>query len=282
MECNEAEELFGPYLTDALDSVERERLDSHLETCDVCSLTLQEEGETIVSLAFAVPQRQVPPAVKQRLLSRIDAGTPVVSLSGLAAGLGRAVSSIWRALTPHTAKAVTSLMVIGLVVSGIWFNGRLNDISSNNEELVEEIESVAESDAEVRTMIANQRYLSSVTDAPGMSVNVLRGTERAADAWGMIACCALSDSGAIALLGVFNLPPLPPGQVYQVWLVKDGQRYSAGRFTVDSTGYGQSVIVPQAILPDFDAVNMYVPFTVFDAIGITVEPAGTAVLQGDL
>ncbi|MCH8207314.1 MAG: anti-sigma factor [Chloroflexi bacterium] len=267
---------------DALDSVERERLDSHVETCDVCSLTLQEEGETIVRLAFAVPQRQVPPAVKPRLLSRIDAGTPVVSLSGLAAGLGRAVSSVWRALAPHTAKAVTSFMVIGLIVSGIWFNGRLNDISSSNEELVGEIESVAEGEAEVRTMIASQRYLSFVTDAPGMSVNVLRGTKQAADAWGTIMCCALSDGGAIALLGVFNLPPLPPGQVYHVWLVKNGQRHSGGQFTVDSTGYGHTVIVPQAILPEFDPVNMYVPFTEFDAIGITVEPAGTAVLQGDL
>ena len=44
------------------------------------------------------------------------------------------------------------------------------------------MESVAEAEAEVRGMIASQRYLSFVTDAPGVSVNVLRGTERAADA----------------------------------------------------------------------------------------------------
>ena len=216
--------------------------------------------------------------MKLRLLSRIDTGTPAVSLSGLS----RAASSFWRVFAPHTAKAVTSFMVVGLIVSGIWFNSRLNDISSSNEELIGEMESVAEAEAEVRGMIASQRYLSFVTDAPGVSVNVLRGTERAADAWGTIMCCAVSDGGAIALLGVFNLPPLPRGQVYHVWLVKNGRRFSGGQFTVDSTGYGQSIIVPETILPEFDPMNMHVPFTEFDAIGITVEPAGTAVLQGDL
>ena len=282
MECNEAEDLFGPYLLDALDSSERGRVDAHLETCDSCSLSLQEEGETTVRLAFAVPQRRVPPVVKQRLLSRIEAGTPLVSISGVAAGLNRALSSIWRGFVPHMAKAVTSFMVIGLVFGGIWFNGRLNDISTSNEAMGEEIESVAEGQAEVRTMVTNQRYLSSVNASPGVSVNLLRGTERTTDAWGMLTCCALSDTGAVALLGVFNLPPLPPGQVYQVWLIRNGERHRGTQFTVDATGYGQSVIIPQAILPEFDPVNMYVPFTEFDGIGITAEPAGTDVLQGDL
>ena len=282
MECNEAEELLGPYVLGALESRERDRLDSHLETCDLCSLRLQEEDEAAVRLAYAVPQRQVPAGVKQRLLSRIDADVARPVLSTLGASLETLWASFKGTLAPHSAKAVVSFMVAGLIFGGIWFNGRLNEISSDNLELGGEIESVAEREAEVRQMVTNQRYVSSMTAAPGVSVNVLRGTDRTGNAWGMLACCAVSDSGSIALLGTFNLPPLPPGQVYQVWLVKNGQRYSGGQFEVDSTGYGQTVIVPQAILPEFDPINIYVPFTEFDAIGISVEPAGTAVLQGDL
>ena len=48
----------------------------------------------------------------------------------------------------------------------------------------------------------------------------------------------LSNSGAVTLLGVFNLPPLPPGQVYQIWLIRNGERYSGGslRWTRRATG----------------------------------------------
>ena len=79
----------------------------------------------------------------------------------------------------------------------------------------------------------------------------------------------LSNSGGVALLGVFNLPSLPPGQVYQIWLIRNGERYSGGQFTVDATGYRESVIVLQAILSEFDPVNMDVLFTEFDTTGIT-------------
>ena len=285
MGCNEVEELFGPYVLDALDADERRRVDFHVEGCNECLFKLQEEREVIASLAFAVPQRHVPADVKRRLMARIDAQTTpglVARLAGWTARVERVLSSLLHGLVPHTGKALTSLMVVGVVFGGIWFNDRLNDISAASAEMGGEIESMAEREAEVRTMVANQRYLSSVSASPGVSVNLLRGTERTADAWGMLTCCAVSDSGLVALLGVFNLPPLPTGQVYQTWLIRNGQRHPGSQFTVDSTGYGQTVIVPQTVLPEFDPVNIYMPFTEFDAIGITVEPSGTSVLQGDL
>ncbi len=285
MECNEAADLLGPYALNALDSEERVQIESHVERCGDCLLKLQEEMEVMVGLAFAVPQRRVPSDVKRRLMASIDPGRtrePGARWAGRAVGVERVLSTLLRGLVPHTGKAITAFVVAGVVFGGIWFNDRLNDISAASAELGGEIESMVEREAEVRTMVANQRYLSSVSASPGVSVNLLRGTERATAAWGMLACCAVSDNGLVALLGVFDLPPLPAGQVYQTWLIRNGQRHPGSQFTVDSTGYGQTVIIPQAILPEFDPVNMYIPFNEFDGIGITVEPSGTAVLQGDL
>ena len=285
MECNETADLLGPYTLNALDAEERVQVESHVERCGDCLLKLQEEREVMVDLAFAVPQRRVPADVKRRLMARIDAGRArglSARWAGRAAGVERVLSTLLRGLAPHTGKAITTFFVVGVVFGGMWFNDRLNDISAASAELGGEIESMVEREAEVRTMVANQRYLSSVSASPGVSVNLLRGTERTTDAWGMLTCCAVSDNGLVALLGVFDLPPLPPGQVYQTWLIRNGQRHPGSQFTVDSTGYGQTVIIPQAILPEFDPVNMYIPFNEFDAIGITVEPSGTAVLQGDL
>ena len=87
----------------------------------------------------------------------------------------------------------------------------------------------------------------------------------------------VSQTGTRALLLVVDLPPLPSDKVYQVWLIKGHTKYNAGWFTVDSTGYGQTVIIPVA------------PFWEFEAAGITIEPVGGSigptgvnVLKGDL
>jgi len=254
MDCRKAEELFEPYLLGALDNGDRLLMDSHLDTCLTCSVRLHGEGETVARLAFTVPQVEPPSRIKQRLLSRIEAeAAPRPDRLGLSRGLA-----------PHAAKAVALTLVVGLVFAGVWFNSRLNELSVDNE-------------AQVKKMVNDQRFLTSMTAAPGVSVNMLYGTEHSVKAWGMLACCSVSDGGPAALLVVLNLPPLPRDNVYQVWLIKNKQRHQAGTFTVDSTGYGQAVIIP------------VVPFAEFDAIGITIEHAGrgdglsrTGVLKGDL
>ena len=64
-----------------------------------------------------------------------------------------------------------------------------------------------------------------------------------------------------ALLVVDDLPASEPDTVYQVWLVRDGERTSGGTFTVNG-GHDAAMIVsaPQ-------------PIAAFQALGITIEPA---------
>ena len=307
MDCREAEELLESYLLGALDSRERELVDSHLETCLDCNLKLQGDGETVARFALAVPQLEVPPRVKERLFSRIEAASPTPKMAPKLAG---AFTGFWESLggafVSHTGKAVAGVLVLGLVFGGVWFNFRLDQISEENKEqsalleataeenreqsaLLEAtakenkeqsalLEAAAEEEAHVVEMVRDQhRYtyealLLSVT--PGTSLNMLWGTPEGAGARGMV---MVSHTGAKALLLVLDLPPLSRDQVYQIWLIKDDSRYSGGLFTVDSTGFGQTVIIPVS------------PFAEFDAIGITVEPAGgsvgptgTSVLKGDL
>ena len=109
---------------------------------------------------------------------------------------------------------------------------------------------------------------------PDRSVNMLWSSQRSAPARGMM---FMSNDGRIGILAVLDLPPLPDDLVYQIWLIKGGVRTSVGTFTVDASGYGQTVI------------QLVVPVGEFDAIGITVEPAGGSrdptgdqVLVGDL
>lgn len=277
MDCSRAEDLFGSYVLGDLPPRDQRFMESHLETCDSCTSRLREDGETDTRLAFAVPQLEVPPSVKQQLFLRVDAGVRPPRPAPRRGVLARLLEAGIRPFRAHSVKAAASLLTVALVVGGFWLNGRVNEISDANKEMSGKIETVVEREAEVRRMIDEQRYLTSMTAAPGVSVNMLHGTERTTRAWGMIACCAVSDSGTVALLAVLNLPPLPADQVYQVWLMQGGRKYDAGLFTVDSTGYAQAAIIP------------VVPFAEIDGIGITIEPAGgsdgptgTNVLKGDL
>ena len=278
MDCNEVEDLLVPYLLGSLDDAERRRVDEHLETCEACSLRLQGDGEAVSRLAFTVPQLEVSASVKQQLMARIDADEQATAREQAVSLPRRPRFAFSGLFFGYAGAAVAAVFVIGLVFGGIWFNGRMSDISSDNAELSGQVQDVIEREAQVRKMLSDQRHLTSMTAAPGVSVNMLWGTDKSARAWGMIACCAVANGGTVAVLAASNLRPLPVDQVYQVWLLRNNKVYSAGVFNVDSTGYGQAVIIPPVL-----------PFREIEGVIITVEPSGGSadptgsdVLKGDL
>ncbi len=278
MDCKEAEELFVPYVLDALDSRERQALAEHLDSCRRCSLEIHRGGEAVARLASAVPRLEVPGRVKERLFAVVDAelarGRP--SRPGPRAeaptkgGLGRVAMASARI-------AAALVLAVGLALTGLWFDSRMDRLNRDNKALQQELNDLMEREVQLTNMVMQQRYLSYITAAPGVSVNMLWGTEWSAKAWGMLACCAAADNATLAFLVVLNLPPLPADQVYQVWLFKEGQRYSAGTLTVDSTGYGQAAIIPVAPLFEFDAIAITI-----EPAGGSPRPTGASVMLGDL
>lgn len=292
MDCNKAEDLNDLYLLGALDSRDRLLMESHLDSCHRCSLRLQGDGETVSRLAFAVPQVEVPTHVKQRLLAKIDADLQSSRLAQLGTSLLGRWGDMGSRLFPHAGVAVTTGLFVVLVFGGVWFNNRLDQVSEENdrfndrltqvsqenERLNKQVAAAAQREADVMEMVTNQRYLTYETmrmgAMRGATVRLLWGSEASPSARGMM---VVSRTESRAVLLALNLPPLPDDKAYQVWLIKDGLKYSGGLFKVDSTGYGQAVIIP------------VVPFTEIDALGITIEPArgstgptGASVLKGDL
>ena len=278
MDCNEAEDLLEAYLLGALDGGDLRLMESHVETCPTCGLRLHGLGETIVRLALAVPQLDAPPRVKQQLITRLEA--EVRSESRV--HLGRKLAGYWTALSRYShlspARAAASLLVIVLLIGGFWFDSRLDQMSRDSDMMAGQLEVAAEQEALVMDIVADQRNFTyealQMSASPGTSVNMLSSNDRTATAHGLM---MVSDAGTRALLLAVNLPPLPNNKVYQVWLIKSGRKYSAGFMTVDSTGFGKAIIIPES------------PFGHFDAIGITVEPLGgsigptsDSVLDGDL
>ena len=92
-----------------------------------------------------------------------------------------------------------------------------------------------------------------------MRTVTLSGTETAPQASGTVIMSVDGDHGALVVDG---LAVLDADHQYQLWLIKDGQRTSGGVFSVDDEGYAVLWVSAPASLSSFDAV------------GVTVEPAG--------
>jgi anti-sigma-K factor RskA len=103
---------------------------------------------------------------------------------------------------------------------------------------------------------AQTARLAEVLAAQPVTVRELRGTG-APQAGGRL---TIAPDGQAAVLTARDLPPLLAGHVYQVWLVRNGQRTSGGVFTVEDGAGWLLVQAPESL-------------RVYQAIGITVEPA---------
>ena len=263
-ECDATSELFRSYLLGEIDEAQAARVELHLESCTSCSLLLEGDGETVSRLARSIPQRTAPAHVKDRLFGRIaseeESTRPLDRLIERWSGYGE---EVLRSLSAQSGRLGLVGLAIALVLGGVWFYDRLTEISP------EQPATALEGDG-----MSSRNEALLMSSSPGASVNMLRGTGPGESARGMLVASHTSDR---ALLLVVDLPPLPRGMVYQVWLIQGSLMHSAGWFTVDSTGYGQTVIIPVA------------PFWEFDAAGITIEPrggsidpTGVSVLSGEL
>jgi len=113
---------------------------------------------------------------------------------------------------------------------------------------------------EVQRHLALQRQAFTLITAPEARPVVLRSDQAASQARGLL---LLTPTEPHAVLIVHDLPPLPQDRAYQLWLGRsDRQRDNGGVFRVDAQGFGLlRLTAPQ-------------PFTVYQRVGITEEPAG--------
>ncbi len=94
----------------------------------------------------------------------------------------------------------------------------------------------------------------------------MRGVpERAPDATSVLALNPAQKQTVLLLRG---FPPLPAGQTYQVWVIRNGQPVSVGRFAPSSADSEQTLVIPN----DLSGVT---------GAAITIEPAGGSLSPTD-
>lgn len=118
------DELISGYALHGLDAADERLVLEHVETCERCRVQLREMEAVAAALAFAAPQAEPPPELRDRLLEAI--GPEVVPSAPPAAPQPRARWSWWPRVSA-VAVPVLGLAVIALAVWNISLRGDVNN-----------------------------------------------------------------------------------------------------------------------------------------------------------
>ncbi len=230
--CEEVRELLPLLALGALDVDERDVVDDHLAGCTACLDELAGYSETAAALALALPQTDPSPALKGRVLSEArrarmlpsDARRGRVPLPPVS-HIQRA--SRWRMSLSSLVASVALLLAAG---STIWAMSLRSELDAQNARI-----------ATLSERANNYARVTAVLQAADTQIRVLASPDGAPEAFGRVYIDPDTSEG---MLMVRNLPPLPQGRVYQLWVAgADGTRESAGLLTwTDKAGNGYTLI----------------------------------------
>jgi anti-sigma-K factor RskA len=274
------------YALGTLDPAEYAEFRAHLSECAACAATVRSLLPVVGALANAAPPADPPDALRARVLERVlavDAGHPlpvphaarVLSMSsrdvarddpervegaedertaGFRAARPRATFPLGRWL-PLAAALV---IAVGLGVDGVRLRERIGsleqrvrDISARANASERELAAVRQSAAEAQTLV--------VVLASSDLVRVdLAGQPPAPQARAR----AFWSRSRGLLLTASNLPPLPAGRTYQVWIVTPDAPVSAGLLRPGERGDVHAVFATPR-----DVARVA-------AVAVTLEPEG--------
>lgn len=223
--------LTGAYAMDALDAEERDAFEAHLRECAACREEVAELAATATRLAHAAAT--TPPAgLRERVLAEVATTRQVPPVAGVTD-----LSTRRRAwyLQPASAAAALLLVVSAALGVATW---QAQQEASHAEQRAARVSAIA----------TDPDRMEQVVTLPAGG----RGMVLAAD-------------GA-AMLRVRGAALLPPGEVYQLWVLRAGGPVSAGVL-----GRGGEL---EALVENVGSG---------EGLGMTVEPAGgSAAPTGDL
>jgi hypothetical protein len=242
----EAIELAGLYVLDALEPAERAQVDAHLASCAQSHAEFAEVGGVVPGLATLADPVGAPASLKNKVMAdyRAEHG---------------ATDFHFKVLTPPSvprrswlgwAAAATAVLLIAVTAGWAY---------------------VAQSNAafeEQRAQMIAQAI--DVMAAPGSSVATLEGTAAAAGASGFAAFGA-DGAGYIVLV---DMPAAPAGTTYQAWYIADGVPASAGLLNVDRDGYAVTALAGR---PGTQVIALTVEPT-----GGSEQPTSDPVAAGEL
>jgi anti-sigma-K factor RskA len=253
MTCNEASELSASYALGALDGAEKVAFEEHLEGCPACRLSLEQDQAIVGRLPEAVKLSEPPPALKGRLMARVDEyeaeeTQPATEPRGGGTDTGRGWLSFLGG-RPYVFGTAMAAIIVFLVAWSVTQTVRLNNLSSDNKEMasrVEELEAqnsavstsvntVKEDNVQLASVVRRQWDALAFATTPEIKAVRFDGTDGSPTTK---ASLFLDESTLRAMMMVTGLKPPVEGYAYQLWLVTSERKVvSLGTFRTIADGY---------------------------------------------
>ena len=254
--------LAGLYAIGGLNRIDRDRFEQHLETCAACVVAVTQLLPVVRGLSQAAPTQEPPARLRLRIVGVEADPVPQPHRAARGPSSGTRLAPMYRVV------AVMCLIAAGAVG---WYAAQ--QVTSSRQ-LRESLDAsalriqAADLDAATSRQAARElRARADVLAAPDVATISLQGQPAAPDAAGR----AFLSGTRGAVLAASNVPPLPPGQVYQVWFVVPPDPIGVGFASVDGAGRIFATVDPPR--------DTGMPL----AIAVTLEPeGGGAAPSGDL
>jgi hypothetical protein len=244
-----------------LDAGEEQQVQRHLsEGCAECERALRESAATLDALVQALPPLEPSPELRARLLARAEAERPARARQSAPAPVRRRSWSRY-------ALAASLLLAAAL---GVQVGRQREALDAAHADVQRRQQELAASEAE-RTRLAGElgSLRGELTSLQGMVADLTAQQTRvvalagAGPAPAAAGRAYLDPESRRLVLMVYELPPLPAGQSYQLWVISEGEPISAGVFEI--TPAGTTRYETTALSPELSG-----PLT----IAVTIEPQG--------
>ena len=252
---HEIEELIPAYVLGSLEPEEIIHVLEHLEGCPDCREICDKYREVIDTLPTALNPESPPPALKESLLSVLESGDREKTRIP-----GPKKVQAWPSRLRIAFAALGIVLIVGLATSNLLLWNQLNGQREEQSLLTAKLD--------------KQWDMLIFMVSPKVKTVDLVGTQAANLAQGKF---FFDPYTSTAVLVASELPPPPPGQVYQLWLISDGVRTNGGLFRVDSAGRSYLFVQAPQNLGSYQVLGV-----TNEPAGGSPGPTGTKVLGGNL
>ncbi|MFI5317642.1 MAG: anti-sigma factor domain-containing protein [Myxococcota bacterium] len=248
-EHEELLELAAVYPVGGLAPAERMRLAEHVaDGCAECEEVLRANTRVADQLALAVSPVQPSPGVRERLMDRVRSESRELAPgSDSAAPEIRAGARARASLRAPLAAAAGVLLAVGLAALAGVLASRLGRESAARRDvedalqyeqeislsLMRQVETERSQRIALEDRLSNVSRIVAAIEAPLVRTLALAGQ---GDFRNAIAKAYVEPESGRLIVYAHNLPPVPDGRTYQLWVIIDKQPISAGLLRADAQG----------------------------------------------
>lgn len=271
MDCEQTRELLEAYALDALDPDERAAVERHLAGCADCRRVAADLARTAATLPHALAAASAltpPPALKQRLMQRLDASLAadetVQAPPHAASDEPLRLSPVRRSLSQGPWRLAARVAAVLVLAFSLTWGVRLTDALERERALRAEYVGLVEQ------VVGQQELVFEVIGFDDTTRRFLQAQQPGSTSYGKL-FTRPSMPYVVAMAG--RLPQAPPGAEFHLWLTSGGRTIAAGVLTVDERGFGLLVFTADQLGPSYELAVVTLQLA-----GRT-EPAGMEILR---